>query len=110
MSDTSPSFEFVCERLEVIAKLSRLEARGTVRLALREVGKNPAYVSSQDMTMIVARVLPRMLQNRGIKDAAQICAEVGNQLSQAKLASGATYLDPAEVFARLGSDRKKSQF
>ncbi|HMY14902.1 MAG TPA: hypothetical protein PKA58_01175 [Polyangium sp.] len=110
MSETSPAFEFVCERLETIAKISRIEARGTVRLALREVGKNPAYVSPQDMATIVTRVLPRMLQTRGVRDSAQICQEIATQLSQAKLASGATYLDPAEVFARLGSDRKKSTF
>ncbi len=110
MSETSPAFEFVCERLETIAKISRIEARGTVRLALREVGKNPAYVSPQDMMTIVTRVLPRMLQTRGVKDPAQLCQEISTQLSQAKLASGATYLDPAEVFARLGSDRKKSPF
>lgn len=110
MSETSPAFEFVCERLETIAKISRIEARGTVRLALREVGKNPAYVSPQDMSTIVTRVLPRMLQTRGVRDAAQLCQEIATQLSQAKLASGATYLDPAEVFARLGSDRKKSTF
>lgn len=107
MSDTSPAFEFVCERLEQIAKLSRIEARGTVRLALREVGKNPAYVAPSDMATIVVRVLPRMLQTRGVKDPQQICNEIGTQLNRAKLASGATYLDPAEVFARLGSDRKK---
>ncbi len=108
MNETSPVFEFVCDRLESISKISRIEARGTVRLALREVGKNPAYVSTQDMHMIVVRVLPRMLQTRGVKDAAQICSELATQLSQAKLASGATYLDPADVFARLGSDRKKT--
>ena len=108
MSDTSPAFEFVCERLEAVAKMSRIEARGTVRLALREVGKNPMYVTPQDMAMIVTRVLPRMLQNRGVKDAPNICGEIGVQLNQAKLASGATYLDPAEVFARLGSDKKKT--
>ena len=110
MHDTPPTPAFVCERLETVAKISRIETRGTVRLALREVGKNPAYVSTQDMAMIVTRVLPRMLQSRGVKDAAPICNEIASQLSQAKLASGATYLDPAEVFARLGSDRKKSQF
>lgn len=110
MSETSPAFEFICERLETVAKMSRIEARGTVRLALREVGKNPAYVSPQDMHTIVSRVLPRMLQSRGVKDAAPICTEIANQLSQTKFASGATYLDPADVFARLGSDRKRSQF
>ena len=110
MSDTSPAFEFVCERLETVAKMSRIEARGTVRLALREIGKNPAYVSPQDMSMIVAKVLPRMLQSRGVKDAAQACMDIGNQLAQTKMASGATYLDPADVFARLGSDKKRSQF
>lgn len=108
MSDTSPAFEFVCDRLEVVANVSRIEARGTIRLALREVGKNPAYVSPQDMKAIVAKVLPRMLQSRGVKDALQICDEIFKQLNQAKLASGATHLDPAEIFARLGSDRKKS--
>lgn len=108
MNDASPAFEFVCERLETISKISRIEARGTVRLALREVGKNPAYISPQDMQTILTKVLPRMLQSRGLKDAAQICNEVARQLSQAKLSSGATYLDPADVFARLGSDRKRS--
>lgn len=108
MSDTSAVFEFVCERLETMAKMSRIEARGTVRLALREVGKNPTHVSTNDMCTIVSKVLPRMLQTRGLKEGAQICHEIAQQLSQAKIASGATYLDPAEIFARLGSDRKKT--
>lgn len=110
MSEYVPAFEFVCDRLEVVSKISRIEARGTVRLALREVGKNPAHVSTQDMATIVAKVLPRMLQSRGVKDAALICTEIGNQLAQARLGSGATHLDPAEVFARLGADKKRSQF
>lgn len=37
MSD-SPIFELVCEHVEAEAKLTRLEARGTVRLLLKEVG------------------------------------------------------------------------
>lgn len=100
MSDSSV-FELVCEEVEQRSTLNRLEARGTVRLALKEAGLDPANVTAQQMAVVLARVLPSELERRRIGDSAGICSAISRRLAGAKVDSGDGQT-PEAVFARLG--------
>ena len=93
-------FENVCQGLEAGSSLDRLEARGTVRLALKSAGLDPAHVSSSQMSVVLNRVLPKELEQRGIDDATTLCASLQQNLPSDAESTGDS---PEEVFARLGS-------
>jgi hypothetical protein len=98
----SAAFEFVCQELEQRSSLSRLEARGTVRLALKEAGLDAAIVTVEQMTVVLREVLSHELAARGLSDPGAICGALEESLSGVDLASdlGET---PEAVFARLAS-------
>jgi hypothetical protein len=96
----SPSFELACESLERMTTLERLEARGTVRLALKAAGLEPRSVTPAQMGVVVDKVLPGELTARGVENGAEVCASLGTQL--AGMASTAAEDAPEAVFARLG--------
>ena len=96
----SPAFDFVCSELEQRSNLDRLEARGTVRLALREAGLEARSVTPDQMKVVVERVLPKELTTRGIADADAVCSRLKQGLSQVQM--GARSESPDSVFERLG--------
>ena len=54
----SPAFCWVCEEIERATRLNRLEARGTVRLTLKEAGFDPGSVNRVQMRTILERMMP----------------------------------------------------
>lgn len=96
----SNAFAFVCEALESGCELDRLEARGTVRIALKQAGLDARTVTPAEMQVVVDRVLPGELETRGIQQAAEICESVGRGL--ATLPSELAGDTPERVFKRLG--------
>jgi hypothetical protein len=96
----SAAFELVCEELEQRSSLGRLEARGTVRLALKQAGLDAAKVMVQQMTVVLREVLPRELETRGLGDPASLCEALAERLSGLDLDAdiGDT---PEAVFGRL---------
>lgn len=96
----SAAFERVCQALEQDTALDRLQARGTVRLALKEAGLDPAGVTGAQMAVVLEKLLPRELEVRGVHGSAEVCAALVRQLAAPGLVS-----EPAEtpeaVFARL---------
>jgi len=99
MSD-SAAFDCVCTALEERTSLDRLEARGTVRLALKSAGLDVRSVSPQQMAVVVGKVLPGELTSRGVQDAESICGEIARRVSG--LEAGAGVETPESVFQRLG--------
>ncbi len=73
-------FQMTCEELEQRTRLSDLEARGTVRLALRSSGLEARTVNRDEMSMVLARVLPRELRLRQITKAEEICISIAEAL------------------------------
>jgi hypothetical protein len=69
-------FDLVADELERRTDLAKLEARGTVRLALREAGLDARAVSSEQMTVMLRKVMPKEMQSRGIEDAESICEAI----------------------------------
>lgn len=102
MADAA-AFDWICTRLEQDTSLDRLEARGTVRLALRSAGLEARSVTPDQMKVVIEKVLADELTTRGITDAAGICSGLATGLAgeAAGLASNAAET-PDAVFSRLG--------
>ena len=95
------AFEHACESLERLTELSRLEARGTLRIALKEAGLDPASVKAAELRVVARMVLPNELAARGIADAESICERLRSELAEVQDSAGID--TPEAVFARLGS-------
>lgn len=101
MSNAANAFEFVCEALERAAELDRLEARGTVRIALKAAGLEAGSVRPEELAVVLRRVMPEELQKRGVADAVGVCEALVTGLKNASW-SAASSDSPDAVFARLG--------
>jgi hypothetical protein len=97
------AFEWVCTELERTTSLERLEARGTVRLALKEAGLEARSVTPAQMQVVVERILPKELLARGVSDADGLCARLKEGLGAVQ--AGATAESPDVVFQRLAGGR-----
>jgi hypothetical protein len=96
----SAAFTYVCEHLEANTTLDRLEARGTVRISLKEAGLEANNVAPDELKVVVQKILPEQLDSRGIDGCAMICSELEAGLSN--LDAGDLGDSPVAVFARLG--------
>lgn len=101
MANSSP-FDFVCERLEAASALSSLEARGTVRLALKQAGFDPRTVGAEEMAVVVKKVLPEELRVRAVDDADSLCDMLATELKSQGFLPGEDASAPEAVFRRLG--------
>jgi hypothetical protein len=95
------AFTTVCEKLEGLTALDRLQARGTVRLALKQAGLDASVVSPREMRVVLDKILPAELKARGIASFDTICRELGASL--AALPAERAAESPESVFARLGN-------
>jgi hypothetical protein len=102
----SPIFTRACTKLEETTNLSAIEARGTVRLALKAAGLEAGSVTSEQMTVVLERVLPNELLLRGVNDPAVICASIREALDRVTMSANPTET-PDAVFARLGSSPRE---
>lgn len=99
----SPVFECTCELLEDKTTLDRLEARGTLRIALRTAGLDAAGVDARQMTVVLERVLPQELASRGIEGPEAVCGEITATLSERNFETVTDRAaDAAATFARFG--------
>lgn len=97
----APVFEFVCGELERRTSLGRLEARGTVRLALKEAGLSAGAVSVREMQVVLDRLLPAALASRGVEGGEALCGEI--RAGTARVQENARAVDtPEAIFGRLG--------
>jgi hypothetical protein len=87
------AFEFVCAEIEQATSLNALEARGTVRLALKSAGVDARSVSSSQLKVI--------LKKRGCEDADNLCKQIATRMAGRSFESAGPE-SPEAVFARLG--------
>jgi hypothetical protein len=98
-------FDFGAERFEHHTGCSRLEARGTLRIALKVAGLNAGSVTAGQLCVALEKVMPAELKKRGEKEAAEVCGAVIDDLANAPApADEAPATDLDEVFGRLGGD------
>lgn len=101
VSDASV-FSFVCEQVERATSLSQLEARGTVRLALKAAGIDAKNISVEQMKVILDKVMPRELDARGCENGERLCKEIVERMAGRSFAAAGAGDSPEAVFARLG--------
>jgi hypothetical protein len=99
---SSDVFEWLCDALEQRTTLDRLEARGTIRLALKVAGLDPKTLSGDQAAVLLQCVLAEELTSRGIADAARVCETLSSALSRQTFAAQVD--TPEAVFGRLGGD------
>ena len=98
---SAPAFDWICAELERLTSLDTLEARGTVRLSLKRAGLEARSASTDQLSVVVRRLLGHELQTRGIGNADEVCASLAFGLKSQGPASGAGEA-PEDVFKRLG--------
>jgi hypothetical protein len=95
------AFDWICAELERLTSLETLEARGTVRLALKKAGLEARNATPAQLAVAVERVLGGELQARGIENSDEVCGQLAIGLKSQGSTSSAGE-SPEEVFKRLG--------
>lgn len=100
----STAFDWLCSQLEGETSLDRLEARGTVRLALKSAGLDARNVTAEQLRVVIDKVMKSELAARGIGDAAAVCSRLASGLASAArtFATDGGGETPDAVFSRLG--------
>jgi hypothetical protein len=96
----SVAFDHLCGELEARSSLDRLEARGTIRIALKSAGLDPRSVSPDQLGVVVDKLLSAELANRGIEGSEALCDQLRRGLEG--LDVGNSCDTPEAVFSRLG--------
>ena len=95
-------FDFAAERLEHHTGFSQLEARGTLRIALKVAGLDPSAFTAGQLCVVFEKVMPGELDSRGVSDVQDVCAAVLADLqSVGDAAADASATSPDEIFRRL---------
>jgi hypothetical protein len=66
-------FDYAAEGLEQRTGFDRLEARGTLRLALKSAGLDPKSLTADQLGVVFQKLMPGELKLRGVSDAARVC-------------------------------------
>ena len=101
MSETI--FDLAAERLEALSNLDKLEARGTLRLALKASGLDARALTTTQLEVVLEKVMPGELERRGVWNPQKVCEAVATDV---KAGAGdvdtATVSEAEAVFRRLG--------
>ena len=96
-------FDIAAERLEESSDMDRLEARGTLRLAVKEAGLDVQNLTVPQLQAVFEKLMPKELEARGVTDAAATCkAAMKDIVNSASAADLETSNSPDEIFKRLG--------
>lgn len=98
-------FDVAAGALERHTSLGPLEARGTLRLALKAGGVPARGLSEPQLRAVLEKLMPRELEVRGVADPAAVCAAVLEDARRewSGAASGSA-ADPDEIFRRMSGD------
>ena len=98
-------FDLAAERLENHTGIDRLEARGTLRIALKAAGLEPKNLTGAQLQVVFEKVMPGELESRGVSDVRDVCAAVLADLARAGgAAEDASATSPDEIFRRLAAN------
>lgn len=96
-------FDWVCAQLQGATSLSELEARGTVRLALKQAGLDARGVTADEMAVVLRKVMPAELAQRGVGGAPGVCERLAARVgAEAGGGDGGAASSVEAVFRRLG--------
>jgi hypothetical protein len=86
-----PLFDRIADALERGSSLSRLEARGALRLRVQKLGLDPKELRAKDLGTLLELALPKDLEERGVADARALCGRILREVTS----SGAAAAKPA---------------
>ena len=96
-------FDSAAERLEQHTRMDRLEARGTLRLAVKNAGLDAQTLTLAQLRVVFERLMPKELESRGIGSAEATCKTVVAEVARSAGADDPTRATtPDEIFKRLG--------
>jgi hypothetical protein len=99
--DTS-LFDFAAQKLEQHTGFSQLEARGTLRIAVKSAGLETKTLTVAELGVVFEKLMPGELEQRGVEDTLSVCAAVMRDLEEAPIAEDdSTSNNPDDVFRRL---------
>jgi hypothetical protein len=101
----SPAFEFVAGEIERLTSLATLEARGTLRLALKRAGLDASSVGADQLHVVLERLMPDEIRSRGVAAPEEICRSVAAALRAAHPPDGPEPESPERIFRRLAGER-----
>ena len=100
---STEAFDRAAEKLESLSDLDRLEARGTLRISLKEAGLSDKNLTLPQLEAVFDKVMPQQLEARAIDDAETVCRAVMKEIRLAGVAAtAASGASSDEVFGRLG--------
>ncbi len=95
-------FDLAADSLEQHSPFDRLEARGTLRIALKAAGLEPKNLTGAQLQVVFEKVTLGELESRGINNVPDVCAAVLVDLEGAGAAAeDANATSPDEIFRRL---------
>lgn len=101
MATTNRLFDVVTEAMEAESSFSRLEARGTMRIALKNAGLDADAIQPEQMRVVLERILPKELAARGIETPEALCDRLVRVVDVAAQTGAFARVDaPEDVFRR----------
>jgi hypothetical protein len=97
-------FDTAAERFEQETDLDRLEARGTLRIALKEAGLDSKNLTFPQLSVVLEKIMPQELEARAVETPAAVCNAVMSHLKASGHADIATKTSSDEIFNRLGGN------
>ena len=98
----SEVFEWLCASLESVTDFDRLEARGTVRIALKEAGLEAPFLTAEQVRVVLEKLMPFELERRGVGDPEAVCSRLAARLNEIpEREDDGEDASPEDVFARL---------
>jgi hypothetical protein len=98
-------FDFAADRLEQHTSFNRLEARGTLRIALKSAGLDANGLTVNQLAVVFEKLMPGELELRGVSEVAAVCGAVIDDLANAPAPIDAASADGVDgIFRRLGGD------
>jgi hypothetical protein len=94
-------FDQVATALESRTSLEKLEARGTLRIALKQAGLDANSVTADQLRVVIEKLLPEELDARGVDDSAAVCAQLSAEARNFEPPAESASDSPESVFARL---------
>jgi hypothetical protein len=96
-------FDWVSSAVEAETSLSRLEARGSLRLALKDAGLTPERATRHEVEVVLKAVAPKHLHACSVRDAEAVCGRILTALRTAVvLEASPSGESPEDVFSRFG--------
>lgn len=98
-------FDTAAARLEQHTDFDRLEARGTLRIALKEAGLDPKSLTLDQLRVVFETLMPPHLETRAVANAVEVCRVVIAELAESGVSERGRVNNADAIFSRLGGDQ-----